>query len=87
VTLTDVSQGEAVAVAARQISPRLDIVVRGAEEESHLRLREAGASEVVHGEFEVGMEFVRHTLHRFGVPSQEVQALLARRRRDYHVES
>ncbi len=87
VTLIDVAQGESVAVAARQISPRLDIVVRGAEEESHLRLIQAGASEVVHGEFEVGMEFVRHTLHRFGVPSQEVQALLARRRRDYHTEA
>jgi CPA2 family monovalent cation:H+ antiporter-2 len=87
VTLIDVSQGESVAVAARQISPRLDIVARGGEEESHLRLTQAGASEVVHGEFEVGMEFVRHTLHRFGVPSQEVQALLARRRRDFHAES
>ncbi len=87
VTLTDVSQVEAVAVAAHQISPRLDIVARGGEEESHLRLRGAGAAEVVHGEFEVGLEFVRHTLHRFGVPSQEVQAVLARRRRDYHAES
>ena len=86
VTLLDVSQGESVAVAARQINSHLDIVVRGAEEESHRRLTQAGASEVVHGEFEVGMEFVRHTLHRFGVPSQEVQALLARRRRDFHAE-
>ncbi|MEE8386634.1 MAG: cation:proton antiporter [Dehalococcoidia bacterium] len=87
VTLLDVSQGESVAVAARQINSHLDIVVRGAEEESHRRLTQAGASEVVHGEFEVGMEFVRHTLHRFGVPSQEVQALLARRRRDFHAET
>jgi len=45
-----------------------------------------GAAEVVHPEFELGMEFVRHTLHRFGVPSLEVQALLARRRRDYYAE-
>jgi hypothetical protein len=37
---------------------------------------------VVQAEFEVGEEFVRHTLHRFGVSSQEVQALLFRMRRD-----
>ncbi len=39
-----------------------------------------GAAEGVHGEFEVGMEFVNHRLHRFGAPSQEAQALQARRR-------
>lgn len=84
VTLSDAAQGEAVVMAARRLNPRLDIVVRGADVESHLRLRRLGASEVVHAEFEVGLEFVRHTLHRFGVPSQEVQAFLARRRRDYY---
>lgn len=83
VTLSDAAQSEAVVTMARAMNPRLDIVARGGDEESHLRLRQAGASEVVHAEFEVGMEFVRHTLHRFGVPSQEIQAMLARRRRDF----
>ena len=84
VTLADTAQGQAVVAAARLINPGLDVVARGGKLESHLRLREVGAAEVVHAEFEVGMEFLRHTLHRFGVPSQEVQALLARRRRDYY---
>lgn len=86
VTLSDAAQVEAVVAAARSINPKLDIVARGGEVESHLRLRHMGAAEVVHAEFEAGMEFVRHTLHRFGVPSQEVLALLARRRRDYYTE-
>jgi CPA2 family monovalent cation:H+ antiporter-2 len=84
VTLADTVQGQAVVAAARRINPGLNVVARGGKLESHLRLREVGAAEVVHAEFEVGMEFLRHTLHRFGVPSQEVQALLARRRRDYY---
>jgi CPA2 family monovalent cation:H+ antiporter-2 len=86
VTLPDTAHGAAVVAAARQINPRLDVVARGGQAESHLRLRQLGAAEVVHPEFELGMEFVRHTLHRFGVPSLEVQALLARRRRDYYAE-
>ena len=86
VTLADTAHGQAVVAAARQINPKLDVVARGGEVESHLRLRQVGAAEVVHAEFEAGMEFVRHTLHRFGVPSQEVQAMLARRRRDYYME-
>ena len=86
VTLADTAHGQAVVAAARQINSKLDVVARGGEVESHLRLRQVGAAEVVHAEFEVGMEFVRHTLHRFGVPSQEVQAMLARRRREYYTE-
>jgi monovalent cation:H+ antiporter-2, CPA2 family len=83
VTTPDVSQAERIVTLARQMNPRLDIVARAEAEEAHLRLRQVGVSRVVGAEFEVGMEFVHHTLHRFGIPSQEVQALLARRRRDY----
>ena len=86
VTLPDTAQGQAVVAAARQINPRLDVIARGGEVGSHLSLRHAGASEVVHAEFEAGLEFVRHTLHRFGISREEVQALLARRRRDYYTE-
>ena len=86
VTLPDTAQGQAVVAAACQINPRLDVIARGGEVESHLSLRQAGASEVVYAEFEAGLEFVRHTLHRFGISREEVQALLARRRRDYYTE-
>lgn len=82
VTVSDMTQAEAIVVTARQINPRLDIVVRGSGQQAHQRLTRAGASHVVHGEFEVGMELVRHTLHRFGLSSQEIQAVIGRRRRD-----
>jgi len=83
VTLSDAARGEAVVAAAKEINPRLDVIARGGDWASHLRLQNVGASAVVHGEFEAGLEFVRHTLHRFGVTSQEIQAVLSRRRRDY----
>jgi CPA2 family monovalent cation:H+ antiporter-2 len=82
VTVPDVAQCEAAVAAARQINPKLDIIARGAGESSRVRLTRAGAAHVVMGEFEVGMEVVRHTLHRFGLSSQEVQAVISRRRRD-----
>lgn len=84
VTTRDVSSAEATVAAARRMAPRLNIVVRGADVASHLALQEAGATEVVHAEFEVGLEFVRHTLHRYGLSLQEIEAGLARRRQDYY---
>ncbi|MEX0684298.1 MAG: cation:proton antiporter [Dehalococcoidia bacterium] len=82
VTLTDPGHVEAILAAARSRNRRLDVVARGAGEEALARLSELGVSQVVAAEFEVGMQFVRHTLHRFGLSSQEIQAIVARRRRD-----
>ena len=82
ITVTDPGLVEAIAVTARQLNRRLDVVARGLTEDSPARLHELGVSRVVHSEFEVGMQFVRHTLQRFGMTSQEVQALLLRMRRD-----
>jgi CPA2 family monovalent cation:H+ antiporter-2 len=83
VTVSDMTQAETVVRGAKQINPRLDIVARGASEYAHQRLTLAGAAHVVHAEFEVGMEVVRHTLHRFGLSSQEIQAVLSRRRQEF----
>ncbi|HET9475873.1 MAG TPA: cation:proton antiporter [Dehalococcoidia bacterium] len=82
VTVAEMTQAEAAVAGARLINPRLDIVARGANEYAHQRLTVAGAAHVVHTEFEVGMEVVRHALHRFGMSSQEIQAVLGRRRQD-----
>lgn len=88
VTLPDTAQARAVVTVARRLNPQLDVIARGhgEEMEAHSALREAGAAEVVHAEFEMGMEFVRHTLRRFGVPGQEIQAIVGRRRRDHYAE-
>ena len=84
VTMPDVSVVQSVLVVAKQLNPRLDVIVRGDSSESLTRLHDAGASEVVKSELEVGLEFVRHTLHRMGVSGQELQALIARRRKDIY---
>jgi K+:H+ antiporter len=71
------------AVAARQIVeyarrgwPRLDIVVRTHSQEQLRELRSRGVGEAVSGELELALEMARHTLHRFGVSSAEILAVL-----------
>lgn len=82
VTVSDPGQIESVAATARGLNRRLDIVARGMTEDALVRLRNLGVARIVLAEFEVGMQFVRHTLQRFGMTSQEVQALLLRLRRE-----
>ncbi|MGB2693570.1 MAG: cation:proton antiporter [Dehalococcoidia bacterium] len=84
VTVPDPASAHLILQHAKQLHPQLDVIVRGRGQDDHDALIEAGASEVVHAEFEAGLEFVRHSLHRFGVDSLQIQALLVRRRRDFH---
>ncbi|MFQ5879170.1 MAG: cation:proton antiporter [Dehalococcoidia bacterium] len=86
VTIPDPAAAEAAVAHAKRLNPTIDVIARGAGLAGHTALRQAGATEVVHAEFEAGLEFVRHTLHRFGVSSMEIQALLARRRADYYAD-
>lgn len=86
VTLPDPAAAHVVLQHAKRISPKLDVIVRGQSGDEHDVLLEEGATEVVHPEFEAGLEFVRHTLHRFGVDRVQIQALLSRRRRDFYHE-
>jgi CPA2 family monovalent cation:H+ antiporter-2 len=87
VTVTEPGLVESVTATARQLNRRLAVVARGMGPADIQRLHLIGASRVVEGEYEVGMQFVRHTLQRFGMTSQEVQALLFRLRRDRLGES
>ncbi len=82
VTTGDPSMVEGIVITSRDLNPRIDIVAPGAFEEGRHRLRDLGVSQIVHAEFELGMQFVRHTLHRFGVSNAEIQAIVSRRRRD-----
>jgi CPA2 family monovalent cation:H+ antiporter-2 len=81
VTVRDVRQAQAIVGAAKRVNPRVDVVARGEGEEGTRGLLEAGASQVVQPELEAGLEFLRHTLHRMGVSSLEIQAALRGRRR------
>ena len=84
VTVHDPAATQLIIAHAKRINPHLHIVVRGRAQEDHDLLLAAGAAEVIHPEFEAGLEFVRHALYRFGVDSIQIQALLARRRRDLY---
>ncbi len=83
ITLSDINQAEDVVRVARSLNHRLDIVARGAGRESHARLRNLGVAEVIHPELELGIEFARHSLHRFGLSSQEIQIITSGRRSRY----
>lgn len=85
VTIPDPAAAQLVVIHAKRINPEVDVIVRGRTQEDHQELLAAGADEVVHPEFEAGLEFVRHALQRYGVDSTQIQALLARRRRDFHL--
>jgi CPA2 family monovalent cation:H+ antiporter-2 len=82
VTVTEPGLVESVTATARQLNHRLAVIARGYGPAEIERLHLLGASRVVESEFEVGTQFVRHTLQRFGMTSQEVQAFLSRMRDD-----
>lgn len=67
---------------ARKINHRLDIVARAYGDEEMAALRAYGAAEVVRPDFEVGLEIIRHTLHRFGMSPQEIQFMVSKLREE-----
>ena len=84
VTIPDPAAAQIILAHAKRLNPQLDVIVRGRAQEDHGVLLQAGAAEVVHPAFEAGLEFVRHTLHRYGVDRTQIQALLSRRRREFY---
>ena len=76
VTYPDPIAAKLAVANARKINPRLDIVARVHREEDSEVLRELGAAEMVRPEIEAGLEIIRHTLHRFGLTTQEIQYIV-----------
>ena len=76
VTLAEPAAGELAVQNARAINPRLDIIARAANLPAQGALRSAGAVEVVEPRFEATAEIVRHTLHRYGLTTAEIQLLI-----------
>jgi len=67
---------------ALRINPRLDIVARVHRDADAELLKGIGVSEIVRPEVEASLELTRHTLHRFGVSSLEIQYILSGLRRE-----
>ncbi len=76
VTFPDPIAAKLAVANARKINPRLDIVARVHRDEDTNLLRESGVAEMVRPELEAGLEIIRHTLHRFGLTSQEIQYIV-----------
>jgi len=76
VTFPDPIAARLAVANSRRINPRLDIVARVHREEDSEGLRELGAAEMVRPEIEAGLEIIRHTLHRFGLTTQEIQYIV-----------
>lgn len=73
ITLPDETDAAIVVVAARELAPRLPILARAATQQGVKHLSELGVQDVIHPELEGGLEIVRHTLLRLGLPLRDVQ--------------
>lgn len=73
VTVPDEATAEVVVAAAQKIAPKLPIIARAGTQKGVTRLSELGAQDVIHPELEGGLEIVRHTLLRLGLPPLQVQ--------------
>jgi CPA2 family monovalent cation:H+ antiporter-2 len=67
---------------ARQINPKLDVIARVYRDADTELLKGLGVSELVLPLFEGSLEMIRHTLHRFGMSSTEIQYILNSMRRE-----
>lgn len=88
VTVPDESPAAVIVASARSLNPKLPIIARAGTEEGVRQLRELGASDVVHPEFEGGLEVVYDTLLQLGYPLREVHEYAEAVRRDaYDVDT
>jgi voltage-gated potassium channel Kch len=84
VTFANQPAGVLTVQNAKNLNPELNVVARGIGTDLRRLLRSAGANEVVDGDFEASLEFVRHVLQRFGTDAREIVALQARWRAEYY---
>jgi len=75
-TIPDYVAEELTARNALKINPKLDIVARVHRDADGELLKGIGVTELVLPFFEGSLEMIRHTLHRFGMSSTEIQYIL-----------
>ena len=75
-TIPDYVAEELTARNALKINPKLDIVARVHRDSDVELLKGVGVTELVLPFFEGSLEMIRHTLHRFGMSSTEIQYIL-----------
>ncbi len=75
-TIPDYVAEELTARNALRLNPKLDIVARVHRDSDVELLKGVGVNEIVLPFFEGSLEMIRHTLHRFGMTSTEIQYIL-----------
>ena len=75
-TIPDYVAEELTARNAKAINPKLDIVARVHRDSDVELLKNVGVTELVRPFFEGSLEMIRHTLHKFGMSSTEIQYIL-----------
>jgi CPA2 family monovalent cation:H+ antiporter-2 len=75
-TIPDYVAVEMTARNALRINPKLDIIARVYRDADAELLKGIGVTELVLPIFEGSLEMIRHTLHRFGMSSTEIQYIL-----------
>jgi CPA2 family monovalent cation:H+ antiporter-2 len=87
VTVPDESKAAMIVASARDLNPKLPIIVRAATEEGVHQLARLGADHIVHPELEGGLVMVHDTLLQLGFPLREVHEYAEAVRRDrYNIE-
>ena len=76
VTFADPMATELALKNALRINPKLYVVARVHGDEEAEVLRDMGVAELVRPDFEAGLEIIRHTLHRFGLTTHEIQYIV-----------
>jgi CPA2 family monovalent cation:H+ antiporter-2 len=76
VALPEYEMAETVVRSIRKMAPDLDIVARVHRGEHIPQMRAAGATAVIHAEFEAGAEMIRQTLDRLGFADPDVDGYL-----------
>ena len=76
VTFADPMATELALKNALRINPKLYVVARVNGDEEAEVLRDMGVAELVRPDFEAGLEIIRHTLHRFGLTTHEIQYIV-----------
>jgi CPA2 family monovalent cation:H+ antiporter-2 len=84
ITIPEESSAGLIVAAARQISPRIPVIVRAGTEGGVRDLADLGADHIVHPELEGGLEMVHHTLLQLGYPLREVHEFAESVRRDHY---
>jgi CPA2 family monovalent cation:H+ antiporter-2 len=75
-TIPDYVAVELTARNALRINPRMDIIARVRRDADAELLKGIGVTELVLPLFEGSLEMIRHTLHRFGLTTTEIQYIL-----------